>query len=279
MQVMEETTTAPPRVRPAMAAVRPAPGAPRPWRDRLVGSASPVVLLLLWEGAARAGWIDQRFFPAPSNIAGAMWAMAKSGQLSINTWATLHRLFIGFFVGGLPGLVLGILMGVYRPLRLIAEPLVAATYPIPKSAILPLILLIFGLGETSKIVMVAIGAFYPIVINTAAGVREIGGIYFDVGKNFNAGRWDTFRTIALPGALPFIMTGAKLGAGLALILIAIAEMMGTTTGLGYMIWSAWETFDVQQMYVGLFVIALIGFLITIFFNELERRVIPWKTTK
>lgn len=276
MQVVDETTT---RIKLRRFARRPAREGAQRWHERLISFMAPLVVLILWEAAARAGMIDVRFFPAPTSIGRVMWAMAGSGELEINTWATLHRLFLGFIVGAVPGLALGILMGVYRPIRLAIEPLIAATYPIPKSAILPLILLIFGLGESSKIVMVAIGAFYPIAINTTTGVREISSIYFDVGKNFCAGRWDTFRTIALPGALPFIMTGAKLGAGLSLILIAIAEMMGAKKGLGYMIWSAWETFDVEQMYVGLFVIALIGFLITICFDELERRIIPWKATQ
>jgi ABC-type nitrate/sulfonate/bicarbonate transport system permease component len=245
-------------------------------RDRMMGVLVPLALLAIWELAARLGWIDVRFFPAPSNVAKAMATSLRSGELLVNTQATLQRLLLGFVLGGLPGLAVGILMGVYRPLRLIFDPLIAATYPIPKSAILPLILLIFGLGESSKVVMVAIGAFYPIAINTTSGVREISPIYFDVGRNFNASRWDIFRTVALPGALPFIMTGAKLGAGLGLILISIAEMMGAKTGLGYMIWSAWETFDVEQMYVGLFVVSLIGYLLTVLFNELERRVVPWK---
>jgi ABC-type nitrate/sulfonate/bicarbonate transport system permease component len=245
-------------------------------RERMMGLLVPLVLLAIWEIVARLGWIDVRFFPAPSSVAKAMVSSMRSGELLINTKATLQRLLLGMVLGGVPGLAVGILMGVYRPLRLIFDPLIAATYPIPKSAILPLILLIFGLGESSKVVMVAIGAFYPIAINTTSGVREISPIYFDVGRNFNASRWDIFRTVALPGALPFIMTGAKLGAGLGLILISIAEMMGAKTGLGYMIWSAWETFDVEQMYVGLFVVSLIGYLLTVLFNELERRIVPWK---
>jgi NitT/TauT family transport system permease protein len=132
MQVMDETTT---RIKLRRLARRPAQGSVRRWRERLLGIASPVVLLILWEAAARAGMIDVRFFPAPSSIGEAMWTMANSGELETNTWATLHRLFLGFVAGGLPGLALGILMGVYRPFRLVFEPLVAATYPIPKSAI------------------------------------------------------------------------------------------------------------------------------------------------
>lgn len=246
-------------------------------RDRFLSIASPVGLVLAWEVAARLHLIDTRFFPAPSSIAVALWTMAQSGELLDNTAISLQRLFWGFLLGGAPGLVLGILMGISRPIRAIIDPLIAATYPIPKSSILPLILLIFGLGEMSKVVMVAIGVFYPIAINATAGVLQINRIYLDVGKSFKAGRWETFRTIALPGALPFIMTGVKLGAGLGLILIAIAEMVGAKSGIGYMIWSAWETFSVEKMYVGLFVIALIGFVMTLGLNELERRVIPWKS--
>jgi NitT/TauT family transport system permease protein len=246
-------------------------------RDSILSVVSPLLLLAAWEAAARLQLIDVRFFPAPSTIVSALIDSAQSGELLDNTAISLERLVLGFFLGGVPALILGIIMGISRPIRAVADPLIAATYPIPKSAILPLILLIFGLGEMSKIMMVAIGVFYPIAINATAGVLQINKIYLDVGTSFRAGRWETFRTIALPGALPFIMTGVKLGAGLGLILIAIAEMVGAKSGLGYMIWSAWETFSVEKMYVGLFMIAIIGFIMTLGLNELEKWLIPWKT--
>jgi len=245
-------------------------------RDRLISVASPVGLLVAWELAAQLHFIDTRFFPAPSSIMRALVATARTGELWENTTISLQRMVFGFLLGGVPALILGIVMGISRPIRAFVDPLIAATYPIPKSSILPLILLIFGLGEMSKVVMVAIGVFYPIAINSTAGVLQINKVYLDVGKSFKAGRWETFRTIALPGALPFIMTGVKLGAGLGLILIAIAEMVGAKSGIGYMIWSAWETFSVERMYVGLFVIAIIGFVMTLGLNELERWLIPWK---
>ena len=163
--------------------------------------------------------------------------------------------------------------------RSVVEPVIAATYPIPKSAILPLILLIFGLGEASKIVMVATGVFYPILINSMAGVLEIPKVHFDVSKNFGAGRFQTFRTVALPGALPLIMTGLKLGVGLGLVLIAIAEMVGAKSGLGYMIWNAWEILSVETMYVGLITIALLGLCFTLLLNELERVIVPWRSAR
>ncbi len=248
-------------------------------RDRLMSVASPIALLLLWEILARLGAIDVRFFPPPSRILEQFGTLFQSGELWTNTSASLTRLFFGALIGGVPALVLGIVMGLYRPVRVVMEPLVAATYPVPKSAILPLILLIFGLGEASKIAMVAIGVFYPMLINAMAGVLEINRIYLDVGRNFGAGRWQVFRTIALPGALPLVMTGAKLGLGMGLILISIAEMIGAKSGLGYMIWNAWELLAVETMYVGLLVIALLGFVITMGLNELERWIVPWRADR
>jgi ABC-type nitrate/sulfonate/bicarbonate transport system permease component len=245
-------------------------------RDRVLSIASPLGLLLAWELAAQMGFIDVRFFPAPSAIIAKLIEMARSGELTENVLISLQRIALGFLLGGVPAIVIGVAMGIWRPVRALVDPLIVATYPIPKSSLLPLILLIFGLGEMSKVVMVAIGVFYPMAINATAGVLQINQIYLDVGKSFKASPWDTFRTIALPGALPFIMTGVKLGAGLALILIAIAEMVGAKSGIGYMIWSAWETFAVAKMYVGLFVIALIGFAISLVLNEIERWVIRWK---
>jgi len=245
-------------------------------RDRILSIASPLGLLLAWELAADSGLIDTRFFPAPSSIITKLVEMARSGELTENVLISLQRIVLGFLIGGVPAIVIGIAMGIWRPVRALVDPLIVATYPIPKSSLLPLILLIFGLGEMSKVMMVAIGVFYPMAINATAGVLQINEIYLDVGRSFKASPWDTFRTIALPGALPFIMTGVKLGAGLALILIAVAEMVGAKSGIGYMIWSAWETFAVTKMYVGLFVIALIGFAISLLLNEIERWVIRWK---
>jgi ABC-type nitrate/sulfonate/bicarbonate transport system permease component len=246
-------------------------------RDRMLSIASPIALFAMWEIAARAHWIDQRFFPAPSSIAGTFGPLLANGTLVANTLTTLERLAIGIVVGGVPALLIGLAMGLYRPIYALVDPLISATYPIPKSAILPLILLIFGLGEASKIAMVAIGMFYPVVINTAAGVRQIDRIYFDVGQNFGARGWAVFRTIAFPGALPVIMTGVKLGVGLGLILIAIAEMVGAQSGLGFMIWNAWQVFQVNVMYVGLITIAIIAFVLTLLLNELERLLIPSRT--
>jgi NitT/TauT family transport system permease protein len=244
--------------------------------EQLIGIASPLLLLVLWEAAARVGLIDVRFFPAPSTIIMQLVLLARTGELELHLWASLQRLFWGFLLGGIPALLLGLAMGLYRPVRIAIDPLVAATYPVPKSAILPLVLLIFGLGEMSKVVMVALGVFYPILINTVAGVRNIQPIYLDVGRNFGATGWQVFRTIALPGALPNILAGVKLGIGMGLILIAIAEMIGAREGIGYMIWNAWQILAVDTMYVGLMVIAILGFLFNVILDAVEQLVVPWR---
>jgi ABC-type nitrate/sulfonate/bicarbonate transport system permease component len=248
-----------------------------PSREGIIGIASPLGLLLLWEVLARFGLIDVRFFPAPSSILRRMLDLLRTGELERSTFVSLTRLFWGTVIGGIPALALGIVMGLNRSVRAFFDPLIAATYPIPKSSILPLALLIFGLGEASKIFMVAVGVFFPVAINATAGVLDINKIYLDVGRNFKASRWNVFWTIAMPGALPMILTGFKLGIGIGLVLIAVAEMIGAKSGLGFMIWSAWETFAVEDMYAGLFTIAIIGFILSVVLNEIQRHAIPWKS--
>jgi NitT/TauT family transport system permease protein len=118
-----------------------------------------------------------------------------------------------------------------------------------------------------------------VLINTMSGVVQIDKIYLDVGKNFKASRWQVFRTIALPGAMPSIMTGVKLGVGMGLILIAISEMIGAKEGIGYMIWNAWQILTVESMYVGLATIAMLGFMFNVTLNMLEAKILPWKQEK
>ncbi|ASR36571.1 taurine ABC transporter permease [Prauserella marina] len=273
------TTHAAPRQSPAPVKTSPAPPRKRANggknTDRALAVLSPVLLLVLWEIGTRSGLLDERFFPAPTSIFGQMITMIQDGQLWEHTGASIQRLFLGFWLGVIPALVIGIVMGLSRRFRAALSPLISGTYPIPKSALLPLILLVFGLGEMSKVAMVAIGVFYPVVLNTVSGVLQIQPIYYDVARNFGASRWRVFRTVALPGALPSIMTGVELGAGLGLILIALAEMVGAESGLGFMIWNAWELFQVEQMYVGIMVIAVIGFAVALLVKEIARLLMPW----
>lgn len=247
--------------------------------DRTLTLLTPVVLLAFWELLVRVGLLDSRFFPAPSSIFVSMWQMIGSGELLMHVLASMRRLFFGFWLGLVPALAIGVPMGLSRRLRAALMPLISGTYPIPKSALLPLIMLIFGLGEMSKIVMVAIGVFYPVLLNTVSGVLQVQPIYYDVASNFGARRWRVFRTVALPGAMPSIMTGIELGLGLGLILIAIAEMVGARSGIGYLIWNSWQLYSVDKMYVGLLTIALIGYLLSLLLKEIARLVMPWSQSR
>ena len=244
--------------------------------ERLVSILSPLLLLVLWEGAGRLGLLDVRFFPPPSAIAQEFPRLLASGELWDDTVISLSRIGIGFLIGAVPALILGLAMGLSRYLRAALNPMVGALYPIPKSAILPLLILVFGTGEGSKYAIVASGVFFLVLLNTVAGVLSIEPVYLDVGRNFGASRTQTFLTIALPGALPLIFTGIRLAWGTALILIVIGEIFVSRSGLGYLINNAYQTFQVEKMYAGLIVMSVIGYVSFLALDELQRWLIPWR---
>ena len=237
---------------------------------------SPITLLLFWEAGAFLGFIDTRLLSSPWLILHSFFPLVISGDLIYNTWVSVVRVIWGFIAGAVPGILLGMSMGLSPFVRSAFEPMIAATYPIPKLAIMPLILLIFGLGETSKIFTIAIGVFYLVVINTMAGVLNIDKIYLEVAKNFGASRKDFYLTVALPGALPMIFAGLKLGMGMALILIVAAEMSAAKAGVGWMIWRAYDMFDIEQMFAALITLSILGYIFTLLLDWLEHIVLPWK---
>jgi NitT/TauT family transport system permease protein len=237
---------------------------------------SPLSLLLVWELMARAGAIDTRVLSSPMLILRSLMPLVVSGELLHNTLVSVQRVVLGFVAGSVPGVLLGLSMGLSPLVRSAIEPMIQATYPIPKLAIMPLILLVFGLGEMSKAFTIAIGVFYLVVINSMAGVLHIDKIYLDVARNYGAGRKDFYLTVALPGALPMIFTGLKLGMGMALILVVAAEMSAAKAGVGWMIWRAYDMFAIEQMFVALIVLSVLGYLFSILLDVVEHWVIPWK---
>ena len=243
---------------------------------RALNILSPIGLLLVWQVAVAVGLIDRRMFPPPSEILMTLFSMARSGDLWINLLASLWRVTAGLALGSLAGVVLGVLMGLSAPVRAIIQPLVSATYPVPRTAIVPLFLIIFGIGELAKIMVVATSVFYVVLIASMTGVMSIERTYLDVGRDLGVSRFQAFTTIALPGALPAIISGLKLGAGIAFIVLVVAEYTGSQTGIGYMIWEGWQTLDIDQMYVGLLMIAVIGWLVSLLMDELEYLVVPWR---
>jgi NitT/TauT family transport system permease protein len=242
----------------------------------LLGFLSPVVVLILWEIAVPLGLVDGRFFPPPHAIAGTFWKLTMDGTLFTDVRVSLVRIVLGFLAGAIPGLIIGLSMGLFRPVRWILRPVISATYPIPKLALMPLIILMFGFGETQKVITIALGTFFMVLINTMAGVLNLDKIYLDVAKNYGASRTDFYTRIALPGAMPLIFTGLELGMGMALLLIVAAEMTGAVSGIGYRIWAAQAVFKTKEMFVAFIMISLLGYLFAEGLSSLQRRVIPWK---
>ncbi|HXH58619.1 ABC transporter permease [Iamia sp.] len=248
----------------------------RPGPEMILAVVSPLVLLGAWELLAYAEVIDTRFFSQPTQIFATLGEMASSGELTEHVTASLRRVALGLVIGVVPGTLLGAVMGLSRLVRAIFLPVIAATFPIPKIAILPLLLLIFGIGERSSVALVAIGVFFIALYNTMGGVLNLPASYRDVGSSFGARRGQYIRLIALPGALPHIFTGIKLSVGIGLLLIVAAEFVGTRTGIGYLVWSSWEVFAVERMFVGLLLLGLLGYITNMAMDALERRLIPWR---
>lgn len=242
----------------------------------LLGVLSPLALLVIWEVFSRTGVLDQRFFPPPTQVFRTFYTSVTSGQLMPNVLVSCRRIGIGFLLGAVPGLVIGLGVGLSPLTRGIVQPLVNATFPIPKLAVLPLVIMLFGLGETSKYVVIAITVVYLVLLNTAVGVRQIEPTLFEAAATFKASRWMVFWHVALPGAMPMILAGCKLGMNVALLVIVAVEFTGATSGIGYLIWNSWQIFQVDVMYVGLVSTAMLGFLIAAIFAGLERLLVPWR---
>jgi NitT/TauT family transport system permease protein len=247
-------------------------------QERLLTILSPAAVLLIWQIASNAGLIDQRYVPSPVSIAETGWDLTLSGELGRHITASLRRLAIGFFVGAIPGVLIGMAMGLNRWLRAIIDPLIAALYPIPKIAILPLLMLLFGLGDTSKVAVVAMSVLFLTIISTTVGVLQIDRIYFDVARNFRTPWHKLFLRVILPGALPEIFGGLRISLGVSLVVLVGAEFVASNSriGIGYLIWSSWETLVVEKMFVGIIVITVLGVISTFLLHELERLLIPWR---
>lgn len=245
-------------------------------RDVVLSVATPAVLLLAWEIAARTGAIDSRLFSPPSEIFSTALEMATDGSLWRHTLATTARLLSGFLAGAVVGITVGLLMGVIRPLRAAVGPMFTALYALPKIAILPLLLLIFGLTETPKILAVAITVFFVLQINTVAGIMQIDHRVLEAARAYRAQGLNLFRHVLLPGATPTIFTGLRVAAGTSVIVITAVEFVASNDGLGYLIWNSWQLFQPSTMYVGLIAVALLGALMTLASILLERAVMPWK---
>ena len=257
----------------------------RAWRWRrarrrgiatLLTLAGPVLVVVVWELLARSGTIDIRFWPAPSSLLPTAADLWRHGDLRDDIRLTLLRVAGGFLIGSVPAVILGLAMGIWWPVRLVASPLTTVIYALPKIAMLPLVIILFGIGETSKLAIVALSIFALVAFNTMDGVRSIDPALRDVARNLGATRIQLMLTVALPGALPGIFTGLRLGLGFALVVIVGTEFLSARQGgLGDLIWQSWQILAIKKMFVGLVVVGLLGWLLTLLLELVERIAIPW----
>jgi NitT/TauT family transport system permease protein len=243
----------------------------------LAGSLMITVAFLgAWELASSQGWISTMFFPAPSVILKTFFQILADGRLVENSAVTLMRIGLGSILGIVPGIMVGLLMGWSRRIRDLFDPVIAALHPIPKIAIFPLILIVFGIGEQSIILVIAISAFFPALINSMTGVSQIDPVYYEVAHNYGADRWKTFQRVLLPGSLPMILSGVRLGMNTALVVAIAVELLSSGTGLGVMIWFSWQTLRVEELYAAMIAVALIGMLINFGLQAVSKWFIPWR---
>ncbi len=246
----------------------------RVWMVRL---ASIVLVIGAWEALGRR--VDPLFMSYPSAIAVAGAQLLATGELLTALSSSLRTLLLAFVISSIAGIALGLLIGRYRTIEAATDWLVNALYATPLVAIVPLVVLWFGLGDGAKLFIVTILAVFPILINTIAGVRNVPPALIDVGAAFAAKEWQIFTKIILPSALPYMMTGLRLGIGRAIIGMVVAEFFTAITGLGALIVKYGNQYDTASMFVPIFVLMFLGVTLTAGVRYVEEWIAPWRYTE
>ena len=243
----------------------------------ILGAISILLFLGLWQAVWDLKLISALFFTGPSEVAKKFRELLVDGTLLSDMAFSGQTFAIGFLISSLTGIVLGIIFGWYRWVRLLSNPIVTAFYSMPRVAMVPLIIMWVGTGMKSKIYIVFLFSFFPILVNTIAGVKALDQDLLRAARAYCATDWQIFRTVALPGSVPFILTGIRQGVSLGLIGVVIGEMLGGgSQGIGYMVAYGGQTFQTDTMFVGVVIIAFAGILFTWLAERLERRFSRWK---
>jgi ABC-type nitrate/sulfonate/bicarbonate transport system permease component len=245
-------------------------------RRTTLAVVSLAAVILLWVGASATGLVNAVLVPSPSDVLRAALAAVRDGSLLRNTVASLLRVLEGFGLAMVIAVPLGVLMGLSTTVRGLIEPLIELLRPIPPIAFIPLAILWFGIGEFSKVMIIAYGAFFPLFVNTMAGFRDVDRVHIRAAQALGAGRYEIFRDVVLPSAFPQMVTGARLGMGLAFIVLVAAELVAASEGLGYLINDARFSFRTDHIFVGMITIGLLGFLLNKVLLETERHLLRWK---
>lgn len=237
--------------------------------QRWLGLALVVALLLAWELAVATGAIRALSFPGVSAIVEAWVGLIVDGPLVVELLDTLRRMLIGFSIAALIGIPLGLLTGTSRLAHSLFEPLTELIRPIPSPAYIPIAILLLGIGDSMKVAVVSVAALFPILLNTYQGVRDIDPILTDTGRTFGLQRMTILREVALPAALPSVLTGMRISLGIAFIVVVVAEMVIGNDGMGHLILASQRAFRIPEMYAGIFTLAVLGYSINRLFVSLE----------
>lgn len=232
-------------------------------------------LILVWDSYVRMAGVSPLILPRPGAVWHAWIEMLGDRRAWHHTWMTVYATLTGFAYAATIGIVLGVLIARARWLELTLNPFIVATQVIPKVALVPLFVLWFGFGITSKVIVAAVLSFFPILTNTALGVKSIEEGHRDVMVSLNATRWQVFRRLELPSALPYIITGLEVGIVLAIIGAIVGEYLGGSSGLGHLLIARLNAFETDQMFAVLIHMSLLGFTFYFLIGALRRRLIPW----
>ena len=261
---------------PAQAAVRFRGGGFLPRTSRMAAALAFLGLLIVWQGASSAGLVSPIFLPSPLDIFRALRDLTLSGELWRNLSISLVRIGLGFVVGTAAGLVVGIAMALFSLARSIGLPMVSALFPIPKIALLPLLILWLGIGEISKVATIALGVFFPTVIAAYSGIDNVPRNLIRMAQSFDVPFHDIVWKIALPGALPSILSGVRISASIALLLVVSAEMIGAEAGIGAFVLQAGNLMQTDQLMAGVTVLSVLGLLIGAVLSFAERKLLGWR---
>lgn len=257
----------------------------------LQGALVPVLVLIVWEAASRAGLFSPVVMPAPSAVAAKWWAYLMplqaqepgqttlqwlfSGELIHDAYSSLYRVVVGFLIGAGLALPIGLLMGATPRIYTLLNPLVQILRPIPPIAYIPLAILWFGLGNPPSFFLIAIGAFFPVLMNTIAGVRQVDGIYIRAARNLGVNQWTMFTRVMLPAATPYILAGVRIGIGTAFIVVIVSEMIAVNDGLGFRILEAREFMWSDKIIAGMITIGFLGLAIDTGVSRLNNYLLRW----
>ena len=235
----------------------------------------PIFLLAAWEGSSRMGLIPARVLPAPSEVAIAFWANAKSGALLQHAAISTERALKGLLIGGAIGFGLGVLNGVWRPAEALLDSSLQMLRNVPHLAIIPLVILWFGIDEEAKIFLVAVGVFFPIYLNTFHGIRTVDKGLIEMARVYGLSPFALFWRVVLPGALPSILVGLRYSLGIMWLTLIVAETISANAGIGYMTMNAREFLQTDVVLLGILIYAALGKLADMLTRSLERRALAW----